>query len=67
VQNILEILQTIGICVNALAVVAIAIMIFFIWSSFVPPPIDENDEDLFLAEEEEMEYPRKRKRGRRKR
>jgi hypothetical protein len=40
-MDILEILQTIGICVGSLALVAITVMMFLIVSSFVLPAKDE--------------------------
>ena len=45
-MDVLEILQTIGICVGSLALVAIAIMIFLMVSAFVP----STNEDFSVVE-----------------
>ena len=46
-MDILEVLQTVGICVGALALAAIAVMLFFVLISFVPtPPSDDPVEGL---------------------
>jgi hypothetical protein len=51
-MDILQLLQTIGICVGAVALVAIALMMFLVISTFMPsvpkdlPPESEDDEDI---------------------
>lgn len=40
-MDILQVLQTIGICVGAVALVAIAVMLFVVMITFAPPPPPE--------------------------
>ncbi len=47
-MDILQILQTIGICVGAVALIAIAILLFLIVSSVEPSPDEEADPLRFL-------------------
>jgi ABC-type phosphate transport system permease subunit len=70
-ENIFEILQTIGICVSAIALTFIAIMVFVLWSTFFPAPIVEDIDGEFFTngeewEEEEPTLERKRRRRKRK-
>ena len=63
-ENILQILQTIGICVSAIALAAIAFFAFTLWASFFPRTgPEEEDSDFFPDEEEpaEEKYSRQRK------
>lgn len=64
-MDLLQILQTIGICVGALALVVIAISLFIISSAFTTPPesVVEEDYDSNVVIElrrmlEEHEKPR---------
>lgn len=69
-ENTLQILQTIGICVGAIALTVIAIFAFTFWISFFPVlnPQDEASESFPDEEEEEgRSSSRKRKRGQPKR
>ncbi|MGD8530999.1 MAG: hypothetical protein PVF74_08275 [Anaerolineales bacterium] len=66
-ENILAILQTIGICVTAIALTLMLVMFFVFWSTFFPVLASEDVEDDLYIDEEEQEAPRERKRGRRKR
>lgn len=50
-MDFLQILQTIGICMGSLALVAIAIMMFMVLSVLGPPPDDFSEE---LSEEDEI-------------
>ncbi|MEJ2710094.1 MAG: hypothetical protein P8074_20965 [Anaerolineales bacterium] len=68
-ESILQILQTIGICVSAIALVIIAFFIFMLWSSFFPAPDLEDEENALFIDGEELEEDkayRKRKRRPRK-
>lgn len=37
IEVILQILQTIGICIGSIALVLIAILAWFMWTTMVPP------------------------------
>ena len=64
-ENTLQILQTIGICVSAIALTTIAFFIFTLWISFFPLQTIEDDEsDLFPDEEERDGESSSRKRRR---
>ena len=69
-ENTLQILQTIGICVGAIALIVMAIFAFTLWISFFPVLNAEDEESESFTDEEEGEgknSSRKRKRGRPKR
>lgn len=62
----LQILQTIGICVGAIALTVLAIFAFTLWISFFPLPLEEDDEIEPATDEEELaggSSKRKRKRS----
>lgn len=65
----LQILQTIGICVGAIALAVIAFTVFMLWSSFIPTlDLEDEDSDLFAEEEQGVRGSSgKRRRGRPKR
>lgn len=63
-MDVLEILQTIGICVGSLALVAIAVMIFLMVSTFIPTPMGDFEVielDEFPDEAESDEPPKRRR------
>ena len=47
-MDILQVLQTLGICVGAVALAAIAILLFLVVSSVEPTPDEEADPLCFL-------------------
>ena len=48
-MDIWQVLQTIGICVGALALVAIAVMLFFIFMTFVPLTEEVEERNLIMT------------------
>ena len=52
-ENILQILQTIGICVSAIALAAITFFMFTLWISFYPRTNDNDEDNEFFNEEDE--------------
>jgi phosphotransferase system glucose/maltose/N-acetylglucosamine-specific IIC component len=69
-ENALQILQTIGICVGAIALTVIAIFAFTLWITFFPVNSPEDEESESFPDEEERQEEKfygRRKRSPRKR
>ena len=63
-MDTMQILQTVGICVGALALVAIAVMLFFIFITFLPPRISEDDVIEVIPWQEGTPQPSRRSKRR---
>ena len=70
--EILEVLQTLGICVGALALVVIAFLMFLVITTFLLPGLSEEEEAKIAPIMDESEEPvvifapsRNRRRGKR--
>jgi len=55
-MDVLQLLQTIGICVGALALVVIAINTIVLVSYFAPPKLDDDAADLDGLTPDEVQY-----------
>lgn len=67
-ENTLQILQTIGICVGSIVLTVIAFIIFTVWITFFPSQRWDEESESFREEEEEDLVPLvKRKRRQHKR
>jgi hypothetical protein len=69
-DTILQILQTTGICVSAVALTVIAFIVFSMWFTFIPESVlEESESDLSTEKESEdgEKADSSRKRGRRRR